>query len=293
MNPQSPGAYLFSALIHGAVALLVLFFCYAANNVVQEAPKVFELVAGAGDNYAATEAPALGSPGGIKLAQAMPQADPAPSPPAPIQEAPPETAPTAAAAPVPAAQPKPSHTPKAAKPLDMVSQLKRVEMRREANLERKYQKEQEAERKRITQEEFQRQQAAAKAGKVSHIDAEGIREGVIGGSAANRTGGAGGRALTREEGSELDAYFSLLKARIKENHVPPEGVSDTLEARVEFYVAADGSLSRIRIERSSGNHEFDRSVIEACEHTRSIGPRPDGRSETVQMTFKMHEDESS
>jgi len=49
----------------------------------------------------------------------------------------------------------------------------------------------------------------------------------------------------------------------------------------------------VRITTSSGNAEFDRSVIEACQHTRSIGPRPDGKSETVSFTFKMREDETS
>ena len=266
MSPRSPAAYAISALAHGAVALLVLFFSFAANNVVRDNPKVFELVAGAGDNYAATVAPALGTPRALKVAAS-------PVKPAPMQA-------------VPAAPPKP------AKPPDLVADLKRVEARREARLEAKYQKEQEEERKRLAQEELQRQQAEARAAKVTHIDAEGIREGVIGGSTENKVGGAGGKALTREEGSELDAYFSLLKARIKESHVPPEGVSDTLEARVEFFLSVNGSLYQVRIVRSSGNREFDRSVIEACEHTHSIGPRPDRKSEMVQMTFKMREDET-
>jgi TonB family protein len=270
MNPQSPGAYALSALIHGAVAALVLFFTFAANSVVKDAPRIFELVAGAGDNYAATAAPALGIPGFVKASIAAPKQAPSPIQPAPLQA-------------VPAAPPKPAKIP------DLVAQLKRAEIRRELNLEKKYQKEQEAERKRVTQEEFQRQQAAAK---VTHIDATGIRDGVIGGSEANKTGGAGGKALTREEGSELDAYFSLLRSRIKESHVPPEGLSNTLEARVGFFLAADGSISQIRIAKSSGNSEFDMSVIEACEHTHSIGARPDGRSEMVEMTFKMREDES-
>jgi colicin import membrane protein len=278
MRSNAPGALAISSLLHAAVVGLILFFSFAASRVVQDSPKVFELVAGAGDNYAARAAPALGSLGGIKVPGAVreePRPAPAKPAPSPIQAAP-EAAPA-----------------KPAKPVDLVAQLKRVEERRERKLEAQYQKREEAERKRITQEEFEKQQAAAKAGaKVSHIDAEGIKEGVIGGSTENRTGGAGGKALTREEGSELDAYFALLKARIKENHVPPEGVSNSLEARVEFFVAADGSLSHVRIARSSGNADFDRSVVEACEHTRSIGARPDGRSETVEMTFKMREDES-
>jgi|CZKI01.1.fsa_nt_gi TonB family protein len=277
MSPRAPAAYAISALIHGAAALLVLFFSYAANSVVRDSPKIFELVAGAGDNYAATVAPALGSPRVVKVA--APQVQPAPVQAAPVQAAPVHAAPSA--------------PPKPAKPPDLVADLKRVEARREARLEAKYQKQHEEERKRQAQEDLQRQQAEARAAaKVAHIDAEGIREGVIGGSTENKVGGARGKALTREEGSELDAYFSLLKARIKESHVPPEGVSDTLEARVEFFLSVNGSLYQVRIVRSSGNREFDRSVIEACEHTHSIGPRPDGKSEMVQMTFKMREDEA-
>jgi TonB family protein len=269
MSAQSPGAYGLSALLHAAVVALVLFFSYASTALVKDTPRVFELVAGAGDNYGAREAPALGSAGGVKL-----QATPAPKPPAP--RAPP--APKPEPSPIQAA---PEAAAKPAKPIDLVAQLKRVEMRRELNLERKYDKEKAAEEKR-----------EAAAAKVAHIDAEGIKEGVLGGSAENKTGGAGGKALTREEGSLLEAYFALLKARIKENHVPPEGVSDRLSARVEFFVAADGSISSVRIVSPSGNFDFDRSVIEAVEHTRSIGARPDSRSESVTMTIKMSEDES-
>jgi len=75
MNSSSPGAFALSALLHAALIGLVLFFSYAATSVVEDNPKVFELVAGAGDNYAATAAPALGSPGGIKV-KALPQETP-------------------------------------------------------------------------------------------------------------------------------------------------------------------------------------------------------------------------
>jgi len=271
MSPRSPGAYAISALIHGAVAGLVLFFSFAAESVVKDQPKVFELVAGAGDNYAATVAPALGVPRGLRAAPAAPTPVPAPA-------ARPEAAPSAPAKP--------------AKPPDLVADLKRTEARREARLEAKYKKAQEEERKREAEAERLRELAEAKAAKAAHIDAEGIREGVIGGSVENKTGGAGGKALTREEGSELDAYFAFLKAKIKESHVPPEGVSDTLEAQVEFLLTSNGSLSEVRIARTSGNAEFDRSVVEACQRTHSIGPRPDGKTEIVKMTFKMREDES-
>src|SRR5450631_2321003 len=98
MSATSPGAYGISALLHGAAAGLIMFFSYAATSMVKDSPKVFELVAGAGDNYGATEAPALGSSGGVKLAPkpvARTEAPPKPAPEAsPIQSAPPEAPPT-------------------------------------------------------------------------------------------------------------------------------------------------------------------------------------------------------
>ncbi len=271
MNPQSPSAYALSATIHGAVAGLILFFSYAATSVVKDNPKVFELVAGAGDNYMATAAPALGVP---KPAHVAAKVEPAPVQPAPVQPAPEAVTPPASPA----------------KPPDLVAALKRAERRREEHIEWKYQREQEAERKRLSHEEFLKQQAAkAEKRKVAHVDAEGIREGVVGGSVENKTGGAGGKALTREESSEMDAYFALLTSRVKEALIPPEGVSDDLAARVEFYLAADGSRSSPRITKSSGNAEFDRAVLAACEQAHSIGPRPDGRSEVVQMTVHLRD----
>jgi len=267
VNTQSSGAYLLSLLLHGAAAVIVLLFAYASSRVSDDSPKVFELVAGAGDNYAATAAPALGSRGGIKIIASAP---PKPEP-APIQPAPMEAAPSSAPA-------------KPAKPVDLVAQLKKVEARRERNLEAKYKKEEAAEAKK--------QEAADKAAaKVAHIDAEGIREGVIGGSTDNTKGGAGGKALTREEGSELDAYFSMLRDRIKENAVQLDGVSDKLEARVEFFLAADGSISHVRILESSGNAEFDSSAVEAVSQTRSMPPRPDGKSDTRTVLYKLHTDD--
>jgi colicin import membrane protein len=280
MSAQSPGAYGLSALLHGGVIALVLFFSYAATSVVKDNPKILELVAGAGDNYAASEAPALGSPGGVKLQQApaVRPAPPAPkAEPSPIQSAP-EAVPSK---PTPA---KPTAA-KPAKPVDLVADLKRVEARREKRLEAKYEKEREA--------ELKKEAAAAKAdAKAAHIDAEGIREGVLGGSTANKTGGAGGTALTREEGSELEAYFQMLTNRVHENAVPIEGVSDTLEARVEFMLAADGSITHVRILKSSGNSEFDASALEAVTQTHSIGPRPDGKSDTRTILYKLHNEQT-
>jgi len=280
MSAQTPGAYGLSALVHSGAVALVIFFSYAADHLDKTEPKVFELVAGEGDNYAATAAPALGSEGGIKVTPQAPVPTPLPEPPAPEPQPEQKQEPSPIQS-APETIPAPTKQ-KAPKPVDLVTSLKRAEDRRKKKLEAKYKKQEEADAKR---------QAALN--KVSHIDAEGIREGVVGGSTENKKGGAGGKALTREEGTELEAYFAELLMRIKESHTPPEGVADNISAKVELFVAADGSISHVRITTSSGNAEFDRSVIEACQHTRSIGPRPDGKSETVSFTFKMREDETS
>jgi colicin import membrane protein len=277
MSAQTPGAYGLSALLHGGVIALVLFFSYAANSVVKDEPKILELVAGAGDNFAATAAPALGSPGGVKLQRIpMPRAETPPR--LPEAEAPPiQSAPE----PVPvAAKAAPPKAAKPAKPVDLVASLKRAETRREKHLEAKYEKEREA--------ELKREAAAAKADRVAHIDAEGIKEGVLGGSTANKSGGAGGNALTREEGSELEAYFQMLTNRVRENAVPAENVSEKLEARVEFFLAADGSISHVHILNSSGNADFDHTAVEVVAQTQSIGPRPDGKSDTQTILYKSH-----
>ena len=280
MSAQSPGAYGLSALLHAGAVALVLYFAYASHSD-DDAPKVLELVAGEGNNFAATAAPALGNGGTTKLTQPAPlpvdptpvQPAPAPEPPSPIQSAP--EAPTK---PAPAAKPKAT---KPAKPVDLLASLKKVEARRTARLEKAYAAKRAAEEKR----------EAAEAAKAARIDAEGIRQGVLGGSTENKTGGAGGKALSREQASLMDAYFAELKLQMRENFTPVEGVTDNISVKVGFYVAADGAISRVRVLSSSGNAEFDRAVVEACERIH-MPARPDGQGDESSTRFNLREDES-
>jgi colicin import membrane protein len=119
------GDYIFSMMFHGLIVAVLLLFTFTLQHRAVETPKIFELVAGEGDNYAATEAPALGTPGGVKLAAAP---LPAPTPPAP---APVET-------PLTAATPPPA--PKAP---NFVKDVTRIAKKREARLEAKYKAEEE------------------------------------------------------------------------------------------------------------------------------------------------------
>ncbi len=288
MTANSPQAYFLSSALHAAAVAAVLLLGLAAEQRRSESPKIFELVAGAGDNYAATVAPALGTPGGIKVTiPEPPQAAPEPPQPAQVEQAPPAPAkPTPAPVAASAAPAKASDIP------NYTNVVQSTANRKAARLEAKYKKELAAEeRRRQTYEQFQKEHAGKAGHSNPRVDAEGIAGGVVGGSTANKTGGAGGKALTREEQSLLDSYFAFFKARLKENHMPPPDVSDKMSVRIEFFMAADGSVSRVRVVRSSGNAEFDRSVLEAVRKTR-VGPRPDGHSDEKELEFRMRDEDA-
>ena len=257
MTARYPNAFLLSATLHGAAFAAVLMMTYILNQPARDKPKIFELVAGEGTNYRATVAPALGSQGG--------------------------TAKTAA--------------PKA--PLSPAQQIRRLVANADLRAKREVAKQREEEQKRITKEEFDRANKAKAADKsppqkVTKIDAEGIANGVVGGSTANKEGGAGGRALTSTEGSALERYESALIAALRralEDEKPP-GLSESLITTVEFHIGSDGTLSGVRITKSSGSAEFDNAVRAAFRRVGSIGPRPDGKSENLELDFRAREPDS-
>lgn len=278
-----------SLTLHGALVAVVLFLTYALQVQVKETPKIFELVAGEGDNYMATEAPALGVAGGVKLNVPIPPA-PVPVKPEPVPPAPEPV--------IERAPEKPTPKPAEVKPPNYTKDVLRIAKKRENRLVEADRKKREAEAKRISKAEFDKlnkNKPAPKPGKsspkVAKIDAEGIAKGVVGGSINNKTGGAGGKALSRAEQSALESYIALLIQRLRAAHEKPPGLSDLLEAKVEFRIAADGTLSSAKIVDSSGSPEFDRSVLEAVARVRSIGPTPNGKSDVWVVTFKMKEED--
>ncbi|MBI4621942.1 MAG: cell envelope integrity protein TolA [Verrucomicrobia bacterium] len=281
MTARSPSAFMLSATLHAFAVALVFLIGFIAQRNVREPMKVFELVAGEGDNYGAKVAPALGTPGGVKLDL------PAPPAPRPVPVAP---------APVPPA-------PKAAEPTvpNFARQIRKEVIRAESKAKAAVAKERAAEakrlaeeQKRMTKEEFDRANKAAKATpnaappKVARIDAEGIAKGMVGGSSANKVGGAGGKALVSDHDDVLAAYFSMFKQRLRAAFEAPPGLSDNLVALVRVQSNADGSLTGARIVTGSGSAEFDRAVLEAVRRTR-MPARPDGKSESIDFPFVMRE----
>ena len=303
MTERPLNGFMLSAALHGLAAVLIFFAYVVGEQTVKNAPHVLELVQGEGDNYTATEAPALGTPGGIKVAiPDVPAAKPALPEPSPVQTAP---EPVAERTPVTRA---PTPTAKTEEPIrDFSKDVKRIMTKRAARLEaidrkkreadERKAKEAELKQKRMTKAEFDAQnraEAAAKTGgrapKVSHIDAEGIRNGVIGGSAANKTGGAGGPALSREDSDDIDAYTALLARKIKDKLDERPGVGAGMVVEVEIHILADGTISRVRITKSSGSADFDDAAKDALTKIE-MPARPAGLVEVQRFPIRGIADE--
>lgn len=306
MDGSSKG-FLFSATLHGIAAGLLLLSMIAKRQDL-EIPKVFELVAGEGDNYMAREAPALGTPGVVKIE--IPKApEPKPAAPEPVRQEvveptppPPAPPPKVVPAPTKVVTPAPKKEPDPVVP-DFKKKLRRDVANAESKAKRDVKKQRDAEarraaeeQKKLTKEEFDRANktksstSTAKSAppKVAKIDVEGIAKGVTGGSSANKVGGAGGKALKTDNDDVLAGYDALFKQRLRTEFEPPPGLSDSLKAEVEVRSHADGTLSGGRITKSSGSAEFDRAVMDALHRVR-MPARPDKKTEVIQFTFTMRE----
>lgn len=281
MRANSPSAFFTSLTLHSVVAGLIIFFTYYSVWQQGPPPVIFELVAGPPTAPDELVAPALGnSLTPVKLD--VPKVElPAEKPEPKVEEVVPtvktvETPPASDVVPPP---PKPK--PKAKPEKTLLQELKtRQKMSYNDYL------------KKHPRPKPQPQAATTnpRTGKGPRIDAEGIAQGVKGGSTANKRGGGGGKALTREEQNELNTYISFLINALKEAHTPPPGVNENLAAQVTFDITAGGHIVNPRISKSSGDKDFDESVIDAFRRVRSIGPTPTGKSDTWTVTFRMRDE---
>ena len=278
MNARAPTAFLLSLTLHGTVVVAIVVLAFIVQQNTPPPVQVFELVAGPPTDLTATAAPALGTPEGsvdVKIPEPPARAEPVKIEPAPAEEAPP-----AAEIAKPAMRPEAKTTAPAKTPAVKTPPAKTAP--------------------KVSYDQFVRQHGkpstskasstgSSRATAVPKINAKGIAEGVIGGSASSK-GGGGGRALTAAQRTELEGYIARLVTALRQNHEKPPGLSDLLSADVEFLIAADGSISRIHIVRTSGNAAFDQSCVEAFRRMGSIGPKPDGKNDTWVLTFRMKDE---
>jgi TonB family protein len=122
----------------------------------------------------------------------------------------------------------------------------------------------------MTYEEFQRSQnrrtstPAASQVRAPRLDAPSTTPG-------SRTGVAGG---TNVSASDIDSYLARLVAALKAAWQRPEGLPPGLSCQVMFDISETGVISGARILRSSGNSQFDQSVLAVFQRMRTFAPPP-------------------
>jgi len=78
--------------------------------------------------------------------------------------------------------------------------------------------------------------------------------------------GTGGKALGGGD------YYSMIVSQIKQQWIYPESIDKDLEAIVSIKIAVDGHVTIDRIEKSSNNVLFDRSVLRAIAMSSPLPP---------------------
>ena len=114
---------------------------------------------------------------------------------------------------------------------------------------------------------------------------------VLGESATPRASTGAGTGSTPvvhgDGGGETSAaYLERLFAKLRTAHQKPEGLDDGLQTRVEFVVRADGTVSGVRILKTSGNTEFDASVLAAFRQVSGLGAPPASVVGVNAVTFR-------
>lgn len=263
MSPRSPSAYFLSSFLHAFVVGVLLLMALMARKKPEDPPHIFELVAGEGDNFAATEAAGAGVPEVPRVELPAIKTPPLPKAPPPEPVPQPVPQPKVVVQPVPAppkVEPKKQPTPTPKKAPEPPKQVAQAPKMTKAEFD-----------KLNPQKSTPARQAPAPI-RTQKIDAEGIAKGVTAGS-PKVSAGAGGKALSRAESDMLAAYGALIRQRVAAA-LEGKGLGDHLESRVEFRVSATGVISNARIISSSGDASFDQAVLAAFKTIRPIGPPP-------------------
>ncbi len=249
MRASSPGALMLSAVLHGAVVALVVALSLWFKRAAEVNPLVLDLV----------------DLKDLELADKFEM-------PGPVSDNPKVrfNRPRGRRVPIPKPEPvRETPAPPASKTVP-VPPPSRVKTTSYSEFQKKNQKQLQANQKVRT----------AKSAPAPGIDAKGIVEDLM------KTAGTNG---TRATAPALDAYFARLISALRAAHEMPDSVDTLLTARVSFFLAADGSISSVKIVAGSGSPDFDASVVEAFRRVRSVGAVPGGKSGTYVVPFRMAE----
>ncbi len=85
---------------------------------------------------------------------------------------------------------------------------------------------------------------------------------------------AGGAARANLE-SKYPAYYGLLRDKVQENWLYPQGLKDaTVSVIVSIKIARSGKLLDVAVEKSSGDKAFDESLLKAVKKAAPFPPLP-------------------
>ncbi|MET0261351.1 MAG: energy transducer TonB [Rariglobus sp.] len=110
--------------------------------------------------------------------------------------------------------------------------------------------------------------------------------------ATGPSGGAPGALnapATSDNRDAQEAYFGNLLSRLRAAHEKPAGLSDALQTQVEFVLRSNGTVSDVRILKSSGDEAFDASVLAAFKRLRDLGVPPVGSDGINRVIFRVQE----
>ena len=94
--------------------------------------------------------------------------------------------------------------------------------------------------------------------------------------------------LSQQQMSDLADYSSRLRSRIDAAWIKPAQLAGVnLVAEVVFNVSTSGQITHVRLRRSSGNTDFDQSILAALRRATSAGPTPTGQTHEFSLPFRM------
>ncbi|MEW6115887.1 MAG: cell envelope integrity protein TolA [Nitrospirota bacterium] len=104
------------------------------------------------------------------------------------------------------------------------------------------------------------------------VDIGGARKSV---SSRATSAASGAKAGSTDTGSVTGGgdYYSLVQSKIRQQWVFPETIERDMETVISIKIARDGKVTIDRIEKSSGNPLFDRSVVRAIMNASPL-PQP-------------------
>ena len=96
--------------------------------------------------------------------------------------------------------------------------------------------------------------------------------------------------ISPQQMSALANYSSRLRSHIDAAWIKPAQLAGVnLVAEVVFNVSPSGQITHVRLRRSSGNTDFDQSILAALRRATSAGRTPTGHTHEFSFPFRMRD----